>query len=79
VAREEGAPSAEAERQNGAERKPREEEAPAREVAQPSQREAERVFETVTTVSEQPSPPSEARGETHGEPEAPRRRGWWQR
>jgi hypothetical protein len=79
MAREEGPPSAEAERQNGAGRKPLAEEAPAKEVAQPPHHEAEHVFETVTTVSEQPSPPSEARGETHGEPEAPRRRGWWQR
>ncbi len=78
-ARGEAAPSAESEgRQNGAGRKPRSEGAPKKKVSHPHH-EAERVFETVATVSEQPAPPSEARVEDQGEPEAPRRRGWWQR
>jgi ribonuclease E len=36
------------------------------------------VLETVTTASER-EPPSGAHAETGGEPEPPRRRGWWQR
>jgi ribonuclease E len=78
----EAAPQAEGEgRQNGAGRKPRSDEAPKKEkeVAKSSHHKAERVLETVATVSEPPAPPSEARAEDQGEPEAPRRRGWWQR
>jgi hypothetical protein len=79
-ARGEAAPHAESEgRQNGAGRKPRSEGAPKKEAAKHQHHEAERVFETVATVSEQPAPPSEARVEDQSEPEAPRRRGWWQR
>jgi hypothetical protein len=66
-------------RQNGAGRKPRPEGAPKKEAAKHPHHEDERIFETVATVSEQPAPPSEARVEDQSEPEAPRRRGWWQR
>jgi ribonuclease E len=58
--------------QNGAGRKSRSEETPD---AKPPHREAERVFETVAT---EPSP-AEPHVEPQGEPETPRRRGWWQR
>ncbi|MEX1059488.1 MAG: ribonuclease E/G [Methyloceanibacter sp.] len=79
-ARGEVAPHAESEgRQNGAGRKPRSEGALKKEAAKHQHREAERDFETVTTVSEQPAPLSEARVEDQNEPEAPPRRGWWQR
>jgi hypothetical protein len=68
-----------AEGQNGSGRKPQTQEATAREVAQPSYRDAEPVFESVTTVGEEPAKPSEARPEDDGERKAPRRRGWWLR
>jgi ribonuclease E len=77
---EEAAASAEGDgRQNGAGRKPLPEEAPAKEVAKPPHHEAERVFATATTVSEQPASSGEIRVEGPAEPEAPRRKGWWQR
>jgi hypothetical protein len=41
-------------------------------------REAERVLETVATVSEQP-PANEPHVEAQSEPEQPRRKGWWNR
>lgn len=76
----EAAPQAEAEsRQNGAGRKPRADEAPAKEPAKHERDEVERVFETIDAASEQPAKSSEARAEAQAEPEAPRRRGWWQR
>ena len=56
--------------QNGAGRHGRRDAAPARE--------AEPALETATTVSE-PEPPSKTHAESQDEPEAPRRRGWWQR
>jgi ribonuclease E len=65
-------------RQNGAGRQKRSEEAPPQEVQQPHH-EAERVFATVTTASEKSPASSEPRVEGPAEPEAPRRRGWWQR
>jgi ribonuclease E len=63
-------------RQNGAGRKPRSEPAPNEEATKASHPQATRVFETV--VSEQP-PAGEVRVEVQSEPEAPRRKGWWQR
>lgn len=66
-------------RQNGARRKPRSEQAPEKEIAKPSHREAERVFETVARVSEQPAPAVETHVEVQSEPDAPRRKGWWSR
>lgn len=78
-AREEGTPAIESAGGSGSGRKPRREEASASEAAKPPYREAERVFESVTTVGEQPAEPSEARAEDRGKPEAPRRRGWWSR
>ena len=65
-------------RQNGAGRQKRSEEAPPQEVQQPHH-EAERVFATVTTASEKSPASGEPRIEGPAEPEAPRRRGWWQR
>jgi ribonuclease E len=65
-------------RQNGAGRQKRSEEAPPQEVQQPHH-EAEHVFATVTTASEKSPASSEPRVEGPAEPEAPRRRGWWQR
>jgi ribonuclease E len=65
-------------KQNGASRKRRAKPAPAEDAAKAPRHEAERVFETVATASEQP-PAAEPRAEAQAEPEAPRRRGWWQR
>ena len=65
-------------RQNGAGRKPRAEEAPRKEMSKPPRHAEERVLETADTAGE-PPPPSEGRIEAQAEPEAPRRRGWWQR
>jgi ribonuclease E len=77
-ARGESEPSGDGEgRQNGAGRHKRSEEAPAKEVQQPRHA-AERVFETVSSGSEKP-PATEPRVEGPAEPDAPRRRGWWQR
>jgi ribonuclease E len=72
---DEARPRAEAEAsQNGARSKPHIEEASeTRDAEQP--RSDERLFETVT--AEQPA--GEPRVEPHSEPEAPRRKGWWQR
>jgi len=64
-------------RQNGAGRKPRSEEPPKKETAKPPHHEAEGVFEAV--VSEPPATPTEPRVEAQGEPESPRRKGWWSR
>jgi ribonuclease E len=66
-------------RQNGAGRKPRSEEPPKKETAKPPHHEAERMFETVTTATEPPAPPAEPHVEAQSEPQAPRRKGWWQR
>ncbi len=65
-------------RQNGAGRQPRAEATPEKEIAKPPHREAERVFETVARVSEQPAP-VETHVEAQSEPEGPRRKGWWSR
>jgi ribonuclease E len=64
------------ERQNGADRKPRSEPAPNEEATKAPHHQAARLLETV--VSEQP-PAGEVRVEVQSEPEAPRRKGWWQR
>ena len=57
-------------RQNGAGRHEREEGSPRFEAAPP--------LETVTRASE-PESPSETQAESQGDPDRPRRRGWWQR
>jgi len=77
-AQEDARPSGDGEgRQNGAGRQKRvDEEARPREVQQPHH-EAERVFANV--ASEKPPASSEPRIEGPAEPDAPRRRGWWQR
>ena len=76
--RAEGAQAADGEgRQNGARRQDAVSEAAKR--GSPPQPESERVFETVTIVSEQPPASSEVRVEGPSEEETPRRRGWWQR
>jgi ribonuclease E len=76
VAEAGGGPSADSDvKQNGVTHKPRSEPARKEEAAKARHHEAERVFETVN----ERTPPSEARAENQGEPEAPRRRGWWQR
>jgi ribonuclease E len=67
--------SAEASPQNGAGRAAHAHEAPAKEQPEPQQREEQRLFETAAASNEQPAKSSEAQAE----PEAPRRRGWWQR
>ena len=76
--RPEDGPKLEAEAQeDGASRKGKEEHHGAELAKQPHQ-DAERMFETVTTGAEQ-EPAPEGRPKAHDEPEAPRRRGWWQR
>jgi ribonuclease E len=79
--RSEGMPSSEGEAgQNGAGRKPRAEETPTKERSKPSHHEGKRVFEAVASASEKPSSSAgEVRVESSPEPEAPRRKGWWQR
>jgi len=54
------------------------EDSPPREVAERSQREPERVFETVTS-HERATPARESSGKSEQQPEAPPRRGWWRR
>jgi ribonuclease E len=66
-------------RRNGAGRKPHPEETPTKEAGKEPHHEAERVFETVAVASEPTVKSSEARAEAQAEPEAPRRKGWWQR
>ena len=67
---ENAAPAGGGGRQNGAGRHGRRDAGP--------EREAEPALETAATVSE-PEPPSKTHAESQDEPEAPRRRGWWQR
>jgi hypothetical protein len=55
------------------------EDTPAREAPERRHREPERVFETVTTSSESPAPPSEAISKDQDQVERPPRRGWWRR
>jgi ribonuclease E len=64
--------------QSGARRQRRPEESPRTDIEQP-RHEAERVFETVSTAREKPSASGEVRVEGPATPEAPRRKGWWQR
>jgi ribonuclease E len=66
-------------RQNGAGRKPRSEESPKEDDTHQPRHAAERVLEAVNTGGEMGAKSSEAHTETRAEPEAPRRRGWWQR
>jgi ribonuclease E len=66
-------------RQNGAGRKPRSEESPKEDDTHQPRHAAERVLEAVNTGGETGAKSSEAHTETRAEPEAPRRRGWWQR
>ena len=74
------APPSEGEaRQNGAGRKPRSAESPKEDDAHQPRHAAERVLEAVDTGAETAAKSSEAHAETRAEPEAPRRRGWWQR
>jgi ribonuclease E len=65
-------------KQNGTARTPRSEPDVKEEAAKPPRHEAERVFETVAPVSDQP-PAAEPHVEAQSEPEAPRRKGWWSR
>jgi ribonuclease E len=77
-AENEAAPPAEGEaRQNGV--KPRPEECPKEDAAHQPRHAAERVLETVDTGSETVAKSNESHPEARAEPEAPRRRGWWQR
>src|SRR6188474_1457235 len=66
-------------RQNGSEHSVHEhaEDTPAREAPEPRHREPESVFETVTTSSESPAPPSEPISKDQDQVERPPRRGWW--
>jgi ribonuclease E len=66
-------------RQNGAGRKPLSEESPKEDVAHQPPHAAERILETADTSGETATKSSEAPTEARTEPEAPRRRGWWQR
>lgn len=66
-------------RQNGTGRKTRPEETPSKGAGKEPHHEAEHVFETVALASEPAVKSSEARPEAQAEPEAPRRKGWWQR
>jgi ribonuclease E len=66
-------------RQNGAGRKPLSEESPKEDVAHQPPHAAERILETADTSGETATKSSEAHAEARTEPEAPRRRGWWQR
>ncbi|HEX2447538.1 MAG TPA: Rne/Rng family ribonuclease [Methyloceanibacter sp.] len=75
---ERGASEEDEAHQSGARRQRRPEEGPRTEIEQP-RREAERVFETVSTAREKPSASGEVRVEGPATPEAPRRKGWWQR
>ena len=54
------------------------EDSSAGEVAERSQREPERVFETITS-HERAAPARESSGKSEQQPEAPPRRGWWRR
>jgi len=68
-------------RQNGSEHSVHEhaEDTPAREAPERRHREPERVFETVTTSSESPAPPSEPISKDQDQVERLPRRGWWRR
>jgi ribonuclease E len=65
-------------KQNGVGRATRSESNAAADAVKVPHREAEPVFETVATVSDQP-PANEPHVEAQGEPEQPRRKGWWSR
>ena len=64
--------------QNGAPLETRSDEASKQPAEARHYPETERVFETVDAATEQPAP-AERRAEAESEPEAPRRKGWWQR
>ncbi|HEU4475443.1 MAG TPA: hypothetical protein VFR71_01935, partial [Methyloceanibacter sp.] len=64
--------------QNGAPLETRSDEASKQPAEARHYPETERVFETVAAATEQPAP-AERRAEAENEPEAPRRKGWWQR
>jgi ribonuclease E len=65
--------------QRSAGRKPGAEETSKKELAKEPHHEAERFLETVVTAAAEHPPASEARANPQSEPEAPRRKGWWQR